>query len=84
MPVPGEWVQAGTGVRLATELGAHRKRPSKESSLVEDELWKRCFWYVSLLHTRFVVGPNLHYIQGLDVVQCMQERDQRSSVYAHP
>jgi len=49
IPIPGEWVQVGMGIRLAMDVGAHRKRPSKEPS-VEDGLWNRIFWYVIHIH----------------------------------
>lgn len=36
----------GVGIRLAQDVGAHRKRKTKDPMTVEDELWKRAFWYV--------------------------------------
>lgn len=36
----------GVGVRLAQDVGAHRKRKTMEPMSVEDELWKRAFWCV--------------------------------------
>lgn len=40
----GTWSQTGLGLRLAMEVGAHRKRTCERMS-VEHELWKRAFWY---------------------------------------
>ncbi|KAF9032105.1 hypothetical protein BDZ89DRAFT_1063488 [Hymenopellis radicata] len=37
------WALVGTGIRLAQDVGAHRKKRSNGPT-VEDELWKRTFW----------------------------------------
>jgi len=34
----------GIGIRLATDVGAHRRKMYKSVMTVEDELWKRAFW----------------------------------------
>jgi hypothetical protein len=36
----------GVGIRLAQDVGAHRKRKTEGPMTVEDELWKRAFWSV--------------------------------------
>jgi hypothetical protein len=41
----------GTGLRLAQDLGAHRRQMHHGPPTVEDELWKRAFWYAPLLHS---------------------------------
>ncbi|KIL66457.1 hypothetical protein M378DRAFT_75140 [Amanita muscaria Koide BX008] len=42
---PGWWIQAGVAMRMALEVGAHRRRLRKDGrQTVEDELWKRAFW----------------------------------------
>lgn len=38
------WTMVGIGIRLAQEVGAHRKGKDKNSMTLEDELWKRAFW----------------------------------------
>ncbi|KAF9009374.1 fungal-specific transcription factor domain-containing protein [Cyathus striatus] len=38
------WVLVGIGIRLAQDVGVHRRRVSREKLTVEDELWKRAFW----------------------------------------
>lgn len=37
----------GLGLRLAQDVGAHRKKMYSSTPCVKDELWKRAFWYVS-------------------------------------
>ncbi|KAK7466198.1 Gypsy retrotransposon integrase-like protein 1 [Stygiomarasmius scandens] len=37
------WTMVGIGIRLAQDVGAHRRKVSRPMS-VEDELWKRAFW----------------------------------------
>ncbi|KAJ7323956.1 fungal-specific transcription factor domain-containing protein [Mycena albidolilacea] len=36
------WTLIGIGIRLAQDVGAHRK--CEDPPTVESELWKRCFW----------------------------------------
>ncbi|KAF8992800.1 fungal-specific transcription factor domain-containing protein [Cyathus striatus] len=38
------WVLVGFGIRLAQDVGAHRRRVPLERLTVEEELWKRAFW----------------------------------------
>ena len=41
----------GIGIRLAQDVGAHRRKMYTSSKLtVDDELWKRAFWWISLWH----------------------------------
>ncbi|KAG5648606.1 hypothetical protein DXG03_003217 [Asterophora parasitica] len=44
------WVMVGLGVRFAQDVGAHRKK-ANETSTVEAELWKRCFWVLVSMDT---------------------------------
>ncbi|KAF5363184.1 hypothetical protein D9758_008334 [Tetrapyrgos nigripes] len=37
------WTMVGIGIRLAQDVGAHRRKMAKPMT-VEDELWKRAFW----------------------------------------
>ena len=39
----GCWIQLGTALRMAQEVGAHRRRPLKAPT-AENEHWKRAFW----------------------------------------
>ena len=39
------WSMVGIGIRLAQEVGAHRRKARDHVMTVEDELWKRAFWY---------------------------------------
>ncbi|KDQ08707.1 hypothetical protein BOTBODRAFT_138635 [Botryobasidium botryosum FD-172 SS1] len=38
------WTAAGIGLRLAQDVGAHRKKPCTPENRLEDQLWKRAFW----------------------------------------
>ncbi|KAG5729774.1 hypothetical protein E4T56_gene936 [Termitomyces sp. T112] len=44
----GCWTELGTALRMAQEVGAHRRRTLKAPT-VEDELWKRAFWVLNSL-----------------------------------
>ena len=50
------WAMIGTGVRMAQDVGAHRRKYNLDSMAVEDEMWKRAFWYVPFL------SPGCSYI----------------------
>lgn len=38
----GTWALVGIGIRMAQEVGAHRRQTG--SHTVEAELWRRAFW----------------------------------------
>ncbi|TCD62493.1 hypothetical protein EIP91_006814 [Steccherinum ochraceum] len=38
------WTVIGVGIRLAQDVGAHRRKVYQLSSTVDQELWKRAFW----------------------------------------
>jgi len=38
------WTVLAVGIRLAQEVGAHRRRPGQTRPTIEGELWKRVFW----------------------------------------
>jgi hypothetical protein len=40
------WSIVGFGIRLALNIGAHRRKAYSETPTVEDELWRRAFWCV--------------------------------------
>ncbi|KAJ7495523.1 fungal-specific transcription factor domain-containing protein [Mycena latifolia] len=43
------WTLIGVGLRLAQDVGAHRRTPCVEKPSVERELWKRAFWVLVFL-----------------------------------
>lgn len=46
----GVWAEIGLALRLVQEVGAHRHRRRKDPTpTMEDELWKRAFWFAYLL-----------------------------------
>ncbi|TFK88853.1 hypothetical protein K466DRAFT_53611 [Polyporus arcularius HHB13444] len=38
------WTLIGSGIRMAVDVGAHRKKMYNTNSTIEDELWRRAFW----------------------------------------
>jgi hypothetical protein len=40
------WNILGIGIRIALERGLHKSRRGKQKPTVEDELYKRAFWFV--------------------------------------
>lgn len=40
----GVWVHVGLGLKLAQEIGVHRRKKKEGPVTAEDELWKRAFW----------------------------------------
>ena len=42
----GSWTVIGLGLRLAQDMGAHRKKVYDVEPTVESELMKRAFWCV--------------------------------------
>ncbi|KAI0036948.1 hypothetical protein K488DRAFT_40050 [Vararia minispora EC-137] len=42
----GAWVSIACGVLKLQDVGAHRKRSYKAGISVENELWKRAYWYL--------------------------------------
>ncbi|KAI6025452.1 fungal-specific transcription factor domain-containing protein [Pisolithus marmoratus] len=43
------WTIVGIGIRLAQDVGAHRRKVYNASLTVEGELWKRAFWVLVTL-----------------------------------
>ncbi|KAI6098340.1 fungal-specific transcription factor domain-containing protein, partial [Pisolithus croceorrhizus] len=43
------WTIVGIGIRLAQDVGAHRRKVYNTSLTVEGELWKRAFWVLVTL-----------------------------------
>lgn len=42
------WTMIGLGIRLAQDIGAHRRKQQPRPT-AENELWKRAFWLVTFL-----------------------------------
>lgn len=40
------WAQIGLGIRIAQDMGAHRRKTYGSTPTVEGELMKRAFWWV--------------------------------------
>ncbi|KAI0701458.1 fungal-specific transcription factor domain-containing protein [Cerioporus squamosus] len=38
------WTLIGSGIRMAVDVGAHRKKMYNTKPTIEDELWRRAFW----------------------------------------
>ncbi|KAI1785317.1 fungal-specific transcription factor domain-containing protein [Ganoderma leucocontextum] len=51
------WSVIGAGIRVALDVGAHRKKMYTQAPTVEDELWRRAFWILVLLE--WMVGYGL-------------------------
>ncbi|KAE9388531.1 hypothetical protein BT96DRAFT_981027 [Gymnopus androsaceus JB14] len=63
------WVLVSIGVRLAQDVGAHRKKGCVKPTL-ETELWKRAFWmlYIADIFTSAVMGrPRCINTEDFDV-----------------
>ncbi len=45
----------GIGIRLAQDVGAHRKKVYNTPHSVETELWKRAFWYILKISLRGLI-----------------------------
>ena len=52
------------GIRMAQDVGAHRKKMYSATPTVEQELWKRVWWcvlqpfHVILRHAKGCIGPS--------------------------
>ena len=42
----GTWTVIGAGIRAALEVGVHRKSMYAPTPNVDEELWRRAFWWV--------------------------------------
>ncbi|KAJ3509225.1 hypothetical protein NLJ89_g5337 [Agrocybe chaxingu] len=43
------WSLVGIGIRLAQDVGAHRRQSKSKPPTIEHELWKRAFWILLIL-----------------------------------
>ena len=53
------WNIAGIGLRLAQDIGAHRKKVYGDAPTAEDELFKRAFWSVPAVNMMSSDPPNV-------------------------
>ncbi|KAI0768787.1 fungal-specific transcription factor domain-containing protein [Trametes elegans] len=73
------WSLAGIGIRIALDVGAHRKKTYANMSKVEGELWKRAFWCLLTLDrvTSFSLGrPCAIHDEDVDVDPCIEVDDE--------
>ncbi|KAF5339481.1 hypothetical protein D9758_015312 [Tetrapyrgos nigripes] len=72
------WVQVAVGIRLAQEVGAHRRMPGQKPT-IEGELWKRVFWVLyacDIYVSAFLGRPRATSSDDFDIdlpVQCNDE-----------
>jgi len=45
---------------MAQEVGAHRKKAYQETPNLIDELWKRAFWYSSIMSKLYGAESAIH------------------------
>ena len=52
------WTIIGVGIRMAQDVGAHRRKVYSASPTVEEELWRRAFWVLVAMDraTSFALG----------------------------
>ncbi|KAI0787277.1 fungal-specific transcription factor domain-containing protein [Fomes fomentarius] len=52
------WTIIGVGIRMAQDVGAHRKKVYSASPTIEEELWRRAFWVLVAMdrQTSFALG----------------------------
>ncbi|VDC00344.1 unnamed protein product [Peniophora sp. CBMAI 1063] len=61
------WMYIGSGIRLAEDIGAHKRRAYSDKPTLEDELYKRAFWILIYL------DRTISAIMGRPC--CIQEED---------
>ena len=61
----GSWTVIGLGLRLAQDMGAHRKKVYDVKPTVESELMKRAFWCVAARSVYKVAMLTLAWCSGL-------------------
>ncbi|KAI0671307.1 fungal-specific transcription factor domain-containing protein [Trametes maxima] len=52
------WTIIGIGIRMAQDVGAHRKKVYSSTPTMEEELWRRAFWTLVAMdrHASFALG----------------------------
>lgn len=56
------WTAVGVGIRAALEVGVHRKKMYASTPIVEEELWRRAFWYTLCCRTVDRLGSDLQIL----------------------
>ncbi|KAI0737553.1 fungal-specific transcription factor domain-containing protein [Daedaleopsis nitida] len=78
-PHAGGWIFASLGIRMAQDIGAHRKKMYSMPPILEQELWKRAFWILVIIDrlTSFAIGrPSSLHDEDFDVdpmIECDDE-----------
>ncbi|KAG6836325.1 hypothetical protein H0H93_009118, partial [Arthromyces matolae] len=80
------WILVGIGIRMAQEVGAHRKKLTPELT-VEDELWKRGFWCLVAMDRMHFVSVDLdlpvecddEYWENPDPTKCFKQPPDKPS-----
>ncbi|KAK7435216.1 Gypsy retrotransposon integrase-like protein 1, variant 2 [Stygiomarasmius scandens] len=73
------WTVLAVGIRLAQEVGAHRRRPGQTRPTIEGELWKRVFWMlygVDIYMSAFLGRPRATSYDDFDLdlpIECDDE-----------
>ncbi|KAK0210026.1 fungal-specific transcription factor domain-containing protein [Desarmillaria ectypa] len=68
--LPLAWTVAGVGLRLAMDVGAHRRRANEGPICADTELWKRAFWSLLIIDrmTSSMLGrPCALYDEEIDI-----------------
>ena len=55
------WTVIGVGIRLAQDVGAHRKKVYNPTRTVEEELWKRAVWLAFFAAAIREGGLNMYF-----------------------
>ena len=65
------WTIIGIGIRMAQDVGAHRRKVYSTAPTVEEELWRRAFWVLVAMdrQTSFALGRPCA-IQDEECVPC--------------
>lgn len=58
----GDWTMLSMGIRMAQDVGAHRKKMYSKRPTPEQEPWKRAWWYALRLFSAESVKPTRHLV----------------------
>ncbi|RPD69776.1 hypothetical protein L226DRAFT_264291 [Lentinus tigrinus ALCF2SS1-7] len=64
------WTVIGSGLRMAVDVGAHRKKMYNTKFTIEDELWRRAFWMLVVMEWLNAYGlgrPIFMHDEDIDV-----------------
>ena len=80
LPPHESWIMVGIGLRLAQDVGAHRRRSHHGPPTVEDELCKRAFWCAPSLCFIFPVRIDFRLQQDIAHVRYLDKLNSWSSL----